>query len=133
MAKSIIQNDRKRCYLCGRPALWNDPLDEHHVFFGPFRQQSEKYGLKVYLHHFSCHIYGKESVHRNGAVCRKLQKEVQIIAMRRYDWSIENFIKIFGKNRIDISELGNRCVSCGAIVPEGRQICASCENGRTDL
>ena len=25
----------------------------------------------------------------------------------------------------------NRCIVCGAIIPEGRQICPNCENGYT--
>lgn len=27
----------------------------------------------------------------------------------------------------------DRCVCCGAIVPEGRQICWNCENNNTDV
>ena len=101
MAKSIIQTNRDRCYLCGRPALYNDPLDKHHVFFGPYRKKSEKYGLTVYLHHFSCHIFGENAVHNNAEVCRDLQSEVQEIAMKHYGWTIGDFIRRFGRNYID--------------------------------
>ena len=27
----------------------------------------------------------------------------------------------------------DRCISCGAIIPEGRQVCESCEKGETEL
>ena len=33
------------CFLCGKTG-W---LEEHHVYPGPFRDKSEKYGLKVGL------------------------------------------------------------------------------------
>lgn len=102
---SIIQPNRDRCYLCGRSALAGgtsmDPLDEHHVYFGPYRKKSEEYGLKVYLHHNTCHIFGKNAVHANAAVCRELQAEVQNIAMERYGWTVDDFIAIFGRNYIE--------------------------------
>ena len=25
----------------------------------------------------------------------------------------------------------NRCIICGAVIPEGRQVCPNCENGKT--
>ena len=132
--KSIIQKHRDRCYLCGRPGTWNDPLDEHHVFFGPNRRKSEKYGLKVYLHHSACHIFGENAVHNNADNCREIQSEVQEIAMEHYGWDINDFIRIFGRNYLKdrpIIEANNCCVSCGAVIPEGRVICQMCERGGT--
>ena len=130
MSKSIIQTNRDRCYLCGRPALYNDPLDNHHVFLGPYRKKSEKYGLTVYLHHSDCRIFGKDAVHNNAEICRKLQSEVQEIAMKHYGWTLGDFIRRFGRNYVDgkpIIEANNCCVMCGAIIPEGRQVCTLCE------
>lgn len=98
--KSILQSSRDRCYLCGRRPTSIDPLDEHHVFFGPFRSKSEKYGLKVYLHHYACHIFGDRAVHRNADVCHELQSEVQKIAMDHYGWNIQTFVEKIGKNYI---------------------------------
>lgn len=98
MAKSIIQTDINRCYLCGRYGTSIDPLDCHHVFFGPFRGKSEKYGLKVYIHHGSCHIFGEHAVHRDHAVCQELKEEAQRIAMEHYGWSIAEFRQLFGRN-----------------------------------
>ena len=101
MAKSIIQQDREHCYLCGRNAhadYWG--LDEHHIFGASNRKKSEKYGLKVYLCHDQCHETGKNSVHKNAEVSNALKAEAQKIAMKHYGWSIDDFRKIFGKNYI---------------------------------
>lgn len=98
--KSILQSNRDRCYLCGRRPTSIDPLDEHHVFFGPFRERSEKYGLKVYIHHGSCHIFGDQAVHRNAKICRELQEEAQRLAMSFYGWTVGDFINLFGRNYI---------------------------------
>ncbi len=95
--KSIIQKDEYHCFLCGKNAAV-EPLDEHHVFGGANRKLSEKYGLKVFLHHFSCHIFGKGSVHQNGDVAKKVKRVVQLKAMRYYNWTEEQFIEIFGKS-----------------------------------
>ena len=94
--KSIIQANKDRCYICGKNAsadYWG--LDEHHVFSGANRKKSEKYGLKVYLCHHSCHLYG---VHKDAELNRELRAKVQKIAMEHYGWTTEEFIKIFGKN-----------------------------------
>jgi hypothetical protein len=99
MSKSIIQADRSHCFVCGRNANADyGGLDEHHVFFGPKRKLSEKYGLKVYLCHNDCHLNG---VHKNAELNRKVQAVVQKRAMQRYGWTTEQFIEIFGKNYID--------------------------------
>lgn len=75
-----------------------EPLDCHHVFGGALRNKSEKYGLKVYLHHSKCHIFGEDSVHRNAKVDRAIKKIAQKRAMKRYGWTTEQFIEIFEKN-----------------------------------
>ena len=96
MAKSIIQEDRSRCYICGKNASADYfGLDEHHVFFGPDRKYSEMYGLKVYICHDSCHLNG---VHKDAKLNRSLQRKVQKIAMEHYGWSIEDFRERFGRN-----------------------------------
>ncbi len=102
MVKSVIQTNRERCYLCGRYGTSVDPLDCHHVFFGSLRKKSEQFGLKVYLHHNSCHIFGEHAVHKNHAVCRELQEEAQKIAMEHYNWSVDDFRREFGKNYISV-------------------------------
>lgn len=96
--KSIIQGDREHCFICGRNAradYWG--LDEHHVFGGANRRMSEKYGLKVYICHDSCHLNG---VHKDAELNRKVQAIVQKRAMQYYGWTIQDFIRIFRKNYI---------------------------------
>lgn len=95
--KSIIQEDKSHCFICGMNTNL-EPLDEHHIFFGINRKNSEKYGLKVYIHHRKCHIFGKNAVHQNAKVDRALKKIAQEIAMRHYKWSEYDFRLIFGKS-----------------------------------
>lgn len=102
--RSIMQSDRELCYLCGKPEYWNsngmyEKLEEHHVFSGPNRKLSEKYGLKVYLHGITCHREGADSAHKNKIV----RKALQAAGQKSYEsvhGSREDFVKIFGKNYV---------------------------------
>ena len=100
MAKSIIQEDREHCFLCGRNKYADYfGLEEHHVFEGwGLRKLSEKYGLKVYLCGDRCHRNGEKSVHKNAEVARTLKSVVQKRAMQYYGWTVQQFIEIFCKN-----------------------------------
>lgn len=89
--------DEKECWLCGRNGAI-DPLDKHHIFNGPNRQKSERYGLTVYLCHANCHIFGPNAVHRNIYTRRKLQRYGQEKAMEENGWDTEDFIREFGRN-----------------------------------
>jgi hypothetical protein len=95
--KSILQVDEEKCYLCGMPEN-GDHLDWHHVFEGSRRQLSEKYGLKVKLHHRQCHQEGPRAVHRNAETMKRMKATCQKAAMDYYGWSVEEWIKIFGKS-----------------------------------
>lgn len=95
--KSIIQADKDQCYICGGYAN-GDPLDKHHVFGGAMRRKSEKYGLTVYLHHKKCHIFGKNSVHRNAEMNNALKKDAQKKAMKYYGWTVDDFRNEFFRN-----------------------------------
>ena len=96
---SILQNKEDGvCFLCGRRGTSADPLDEHHVFGGPYRKKSEKYGLKVFLHHSSCHIFGKEAVHNDAENDRSIKEHAQYYAMRKYGWTKDEWIALFGRN-----------------------------------
>ena len=97
--KSIIHNKEDHtCYLC--MLLHSDydrrnNLDEHHIFNGPNRRLSEKYGLKVYL----CkehHLTSKEAIHKNAEIRQEVQKMGQIAFMKKYP--DKDFMKIFGQN-----------------------------------
>lgn len=95
MAKSIMQSD-KECYLTG--STYN--LHEHHIFYGTgLRKLSERYGLKVYLRG-DLHNLSDNGVHFNKELDIRLKKEAQEIAMKKYKWTIEDFIGKFGRNYI---------------------------------
>lgn len=90
--QSIIDNGR-RCFICGRPAT-----DVHHIFHGAgLRSVSEKYGLKVPL----CrehHTAGPEAVHVNADQDRRLKAYAQAVAMKKYNWTADEFRAKFRKN-----------------------------------
>lgn len=90
----------KECFLCGRNGS-HDPLDRHHLFPGPYRNKSEKYGLVVYLCHHDCHIFGPYSAHHNKNTMRRLKQYGQKKAMLEQEWTVEDFIREFGKNYLD--------------------------------
>lgn len=94
---SIIQKDNSHCFLCGMNSNL-EPLDVHHVYGSSNRKLSEKYGLKIYLHHSKCHIFGKHSVHQDAEINRKVKSIVQRRAMEYYHWSEADFCNIFGKS-----------------------------------
>ena len=87
----------RECWLCGANGA-TDPLDRHHIFGGPYRKKSEKYGLVVYLCHSRCHIFGKNSAHKSRDTARELHKHGQLEAMKKNGWSVEQFIQEFGKS-----------------------------------
>lgn len=93
MAKSILQTDKQSCFLCGG----HNWLEEHHVFGGANRKNSEKYGLKVHLCHW-CHNEPPNGVHHNSENRQTLQSMVQEKAMQHYGWTEDDFRHIFGKN-----------------------------------
>lgn len=91
--KSILNTERGQCFICGRYAM----TECHHVFGGPNRKLSEKYGLKVYLCH-DCHNEPPRGVHHNRQTELWLKAEAQKIAMEKYGWTVEEFIQKFGRN-----------------------------------
>lgn len=88
----------RKCFLCGRTA----GLDRHHIFGGPYRKKSEKYGLTVDLCHDSCHIFGPNSVHQNRETMLRIKRYGQKKAMEENGWSTEDFIREFGKNYLEV-------------------------------
>ncbi len=89
--------DVSECWLCGRNGSV-DPLDTHHIFGGPFRKKSDKLGLTVKLCHNRCHLYGPDAVHNNAETMRELHQHGQRKAMMKFGWSVEDFIREFGRN-----------------------------------
>ena len=101
--KSIIQTNKKICYLCqtiyGREYERED-LEEHHIFPGHSnRNNSEKYGLKVYLCP-ECHQFGPEAVHKMPNQGNDLL--LKQIAQGKFKQRFPDldFVQIFGKNYI---------------------------------
>lgn len=87
----------RRCWRCGRNGV-ADPLDHHHIFGGPNRKKSEKLGLVVDLCHNSCHIFGPQAAHRNKDTMQALHEYGQRKAMEENGWTVEDFIREFGRN-----------------------------------
>lgn len=90
--KSIIQSEKK-CYLTETES----GLHEHHIFGGANRKLSEQYGLKIYLR-ADLHNMSDGGVHFDKRLDRKLKRLGQKKAMEYYGWSVEDFIRIFGRN-----------------------------------
>ena len=90
----------KTCWLCGRNGA-ADPLDKHHIFGGPNRKLSDRFGLTVYLCHHDCHIFGEDAVHQNAETARMLHEYGQRKAMEEQGWTAEQFRMVFGKNYLD--------------------------------
>lgn len=91
------------CWLCGRNGS-ADPLDLHHIFRGPNRDKSEKYGLVVRLCHSQCHLYGRRAVHNNSDTMSALHQFGQRKAMAENGWTTEDFIREFGRNYLDLED-----------------------------
>ena len=91
----------KSCFLCGRNGR-GDRLERHHqhIFGGARRPLSEKYGLVVYLCGERCHRGGEYSAHKNGEIAAYLHKYGQEKAMQENNWTVEQFVEVFGKNYI---------------------------------
>lgn len=93
MSKSILQQNDEICFLCGGYGA----CEWHHIFGASNRKNSEKYGLKVRLHH-NCHNEPPNGVHHNKEVMEQLHKAGQIAFNKAYPDL--DFIKIFGRNYI---------------------------------
>ncbi len=96
-APSIIPgHDDRRCLICGKNGE-SDPLNRHEVFGGTNRQKSKRLGLWGDLCHDSCR-QGLNGVHHNREMDLLIKEQAQQCAMRKYGWSIADFILEFGKN-----------------------------------
>lgn len=94
---SILQTDMTVCFLCGRR---DRKLDRHEVWGGAYRSKSKRLGLWVLLCHDDCHE-GSNGVHRNADKSRRLREYAEKKALDQYDWTVQDFIREFGKNYID--------------------------------
>ena len=55
----------------------------------------------VYLCHDRCHEFGRKAVHKNDSVMRQLRRYGQLKAMREQGWSVDDFIREFGKSYLE--------------------------------
>lgn len=83
----------ERCFLCGR----TDWIEHHHIFGGANRKKSTKYGLIVPLCRW-CHNESPGGVHHNKDAMLFLHQYGQRKVMAEQGWSIEDFIREFGRN-----------------------------------
>ena len=84
----------KECYITGS----TDNLHLHHCIYGTgLRKLSDKYGLTVWLR-ADWHNMADYGVHFNKELDLELKQKAQKTAMKRYGWSTEKFIEIFGRN-----------------------------------
>lgn len=88
---------KSECWLCGRNGT-GDPLEEHHIFPGPLRSKSDQYGLTVYLCGDRCHRNGPQSAHRCRETADMLKRYAQQKAMEENGWTLEDWLREFGKN-----------------------------------
>ena len=92
---SIIQS-KKECIVCAMQGLYEPYVEDHHVFFGKNRHNSEKTGLKVWLCPY--HHRGTNGVHgKNGHDLDMMLKRTAQTEFEK-NHSREEFISIFGKN-----------------------------------
>lgn len=68
---------------------------KHHIFEGRNRNNSEKYGLYIWVK-WSDHVLNKESIHNNPLITEKLHK----IAKKQFEeiYNELDFLNIFGQN-----------------------------------
>ena len=94
----------RQCFLCGRNGT-ADPLDRHHIFGGPYRKASERYGLVVDLCHDRCHENGPEAAHRCRETRERLCRYGQEKVMREQGWTVDEFRLVFGRSWLDGAEI----------------------------
>lgn len=92
MKKSIVENNPADCcFLCGSGGY----LERHHIFGGPNRKLSEKYGLTVHLCYMH-HRDANEGVHS----CKQKREILHRIGQEAFEreYPEKDFRKIFGIN-----------------------------------
>lgn len=81
----------RQCRVCGS-YYW---IEKHHVFGGPNRKASEKFGMVADLCHW-CHNEPPNGVHHNRENDLKLKREYQ--AMFEDQYGHDAFMEVFGRN-----------------------------------
>lgn len=87
------------CFLCGN----YETVERHHLFGGPFRKKADRLKLTVMLCPW-CHQIDPDSAHKSAETRLYLHKYGQRKAMREQGWSVEDFVREFGKNYLEIAQ-----------------------------
>lgn len=90
MAKSLLQSE-KECYITGSCSN----LHKHHIFGGPNRKNSEKYGLWVYLR-ADWHNMSDYAVHFDKQLDLELKQTAQKVFEE--EQGHDKFMAIFHRN-----------------------------------
>jgi hypothetical protein len=85
---SILTKDLKHCYICKKPKE-----DLHEIYIGSKRRTSIRYGLVLPL----CRLHHSE-MHNNSEMYLKWLKKGQLVFMKHYNKTADEFREIFGKN-----------------------------------
>lgn len=88
------------CFINGTWGI----VEKHHIFGGARRKLSEKYGLTVMLSP-EMHRLRPCSAHRDADTAHILHRYGQKKAMVEQGWSVEEFVKIFGRNYLEEGDL----------------------------
>lgn len=90
--KSIIQG-KKECLICGTTY----GLHLHHIYFGPYRQVSDRNGFTCYL--CAAHHIGPYGVHYDPRIDREIKRRCQ----SKYEetHTRKEFMALIGRNYID--------------------------------
>lgn len=92
---SVFTDDMEHCYFTGTPYC-----HRHHIFYGPYRNKSEEYGFVIPLAS-QLYEFEPESVHGNPNQGLDLQlKQMAQQYFEEHYGTREEFIRIFGKNRL---------------------------------
>ena len=94
----MVPSDGKDLLVMRAERGHRPPRPSPHIFGGPYRKKSEKYGLVVYLCHHDCHIFGRRAAHQNADTMLRIKQYGQEKSMRENGWSTQDFIREFGKN-----------------------------------
>lgn len=97
----------------------------HEVMFGFNRQKSIRDGLVVFLQP-EMHNMSNKGVHSNHEFDLYLKRIAEVTWCEYYGKTVTDFIKEYGKNYLDNTD---KCICCGDVIPEGRQVCYRCERG----
>lgn len=91
MASKSIMQDEKVCFLTNS----TQNLHRHHIFGGANRDNSEKYGLWIYLT-ADMHNMSNKGIHFN----RELAITIKQLGQKEFEktHTREEFMRIFGKN-----------------------------------